>query len=26
LDALPLRFCSACEYEIGRALKHSFPA
>jgi archaemetzincin len=26
LDALPLRFCSACEYEIGRALKHFFPA
>lgn len=25
LDALPLRFCSSCEYEIGRALKHVFP-
>jgi archaemetzincin len=22
LDALPVRFCSTCEYEIGRALKH----
>lgn len=26
LDALPLRFCSNCEYEIGRALKHVFPS
>lgn len=26
LDALPLRFCSSCEYEIGRALKHVFPS
>jgi|WetSurMetagenome_2_1015567.scaffolds.fasta_scaffold241326_2 archaemetzincin len=25
LDALPLRFCSSCEYEIGRALKRVFP-
>lgn len=24
LDALPLRFCSACEYEIGRRLRHAF--
>jgi len=24
LDGLPLRFCSACEYEIARSLKHSF--
>ena len=22
LDALPLKFCSACEYEIARSLKH----
>jgi archaemetzincin len=22
LDTLPLRFCSACEYEIARSLKH----
>jgi archaemetzincin len=26
LDALPLRFCASCEYEIGRALKHDFPS
>ncbi len=26
LDALPLRFCSSCEYEIGRALRHVFPS
>lgn len=25
LDALPLGFCSSCEYEIGRALKQAFP-
>jgi archaemetzincin len=24
LDTLPLRFCSACEYEIGRILKQTF--
>ncbi|MFZ2445006.1 MAG: hypothetical protein WAW37_01490 [Syntrophobacteraceae bacterium] len=24
LDRLPLRFCSACEYEIARSLKHTF--
>lgn len=26
LDALPLRFCDSCEYEIGRALKRVFPS
>jgi archaemetzincin len=24
LDSLPLRFCSACEYEIARILRHIF--
>lgn len=24
LDSLPLRFCSVCEYEIVRSLRHSF--
>jgi len=24
LDSLPLRFCSACAYELARSLKHSF--
>jgi archaemetzincin len=24
LDTLPLRFCSACEYEIARTLRHTF--
>jgi len=24
LDIIPLRFCSACEYEVARSLKHCF--
>lgn len=24
LDTLPLRFCSSCDYEIGRSLRHTF--